>query len=393
MDCNGCVQKIKKALYGINGEPKEKKQKKESIFFIHFFLSFFPYFLLLLEFSCSFAGIYDIYIDFPQQKLTIIGWAEPERIMKAIKKTRKIATICSDSEQTDPQAAPTGQPPDYMAPGSGEPPNISSGPPPDIAVGGGPPDMAMGGGPPPGQMVVQDGSFDPTNGPQPPPPGGYDSGQGHVSHQPSDHGHIVQQYPSESGHVVHHQGPGPELGHVISHQPEYSHVVHHQPTESFHVGHQPSEHVHMVNQPPDYSHTVHHQQPPDHSQTVQYHQPPNYSQSHVVQHHQPEYRYASSHNYHHNIPGATSMQPATVIHSYNTYKPSPYITEYVRPLTCSRPPVYASESIPQQPTTHYSPRMDLYNYNEDYYNTGTGSSNGNITSIFSDENPNACNLM
>lgn len=316
--------------------------------------------------------------------------------MKAIKKTRKIATICSDSEQTDPQAAPTGQPPDSMAPAGSEPPNFSSGPsPPDMVMGGGPTDMATGGAPPPGQMVVQDGSFDPTNGQQPPHPGGYDAGQGHVSHQPSDNGHIVHQYPSESGHVVHHQGsgPGPEPGHVISHQPEYSHVVHHQPPESFHVGHQPSEHVHMVNQPPDHGHTVYSHQPPDHSQTVQYHQPPNYSQSHVVHHHQPEYRYASSHNYHHNIPGATSMQPATVIHSYNTYKPSPYITEYVRPLTYSRPPVYASESIPQQPTTHYSPRLDLYNYNEDYYNTGTGSSNGNITSIFSDENPNACNLM
>ncbi|CAK9318493.1 unnamed protein product [Citrullus colocynthis] len=354
MDCNGCVQKIKKALYGIN-------------------------------------GIYDIYIDFPQQKLTVIGWAEPERIMKAIKKTRKIATICSESEQTDPQAAGSDQPTDNMQPGGGEPPNFSSGqgPPPshDMAMGGGPPGQS----PPPSQMVVQDGTSaphsDPTNGQQAPQPGSYDPGQGHVTHQPSDHGHVVHQYPSEPGHVVHHQGPGPEYGHVISHQPEHSHVVHHQPPD----GHQPLEHSHVINQPPDHSQTVHYHQPPDSSHTAHHHQPPDYSQSHVVHHHQPEHRYTSSHNYHHNIPGATSMQPVTVIHSYNTYKPSPYVTEYVRPLTCSRPPPYASEYIPQQPTTHYSPRMDLYY--EDYYNTGTGSSNGNITSIFSDENPNACNLM
>lgn len=75
MDCNGCVQKIKKALHGIN-------------------------------------GIYDLYIDVPQQKLTIIGWADPEKIVKAIKKARKNAMICSHSEIPDPSPAqPTEQPP------------------------------------------------------------------------------------------------------------------------------------------------------------------------------------------------------------------------------------------------------------------------------------------
>ncbi|QHO37671.1 heavy metal-associated isoprenylated plant protein 25 isoform X3 [Arachis duranensis] len=80
MDCQGCVQKIKKALSGIN-------------------------------------GIYDLYIDYPQQKITIIGWADPEKILKAIKKTRKIATISNidlptDVPQPPPQeeAEPTQQP-------------------------------------------------------------------------------------------------------------------------------------------------------------------------------------------------------------------------------------------------------------------------------------------
>ncbi|XP_031114025.1 heavy metal-associated isoprenylated plant protein 36-like [Ipomoea triloba] len=62
MDCNGCVQKIKKALHGIN-------------------------------------GIYEVYIDFPDQKITIVGRADPEKIVKAIKKSRKSAVICCHTEQ------------------------------------------------------------------------------------------------------------------------------------------------------------------------------------------------------------------------------------------------------------------------------------------------------
>ncbi|CAJ1963316.1 unnamed protein product [Sphenostylis stenocarpa] len=76
MNCNGCVQKIKQAISGIN-------------------------------------GIYDFYIDFPQQKITIIGWADPEKIVKAIKKTRKMVTICniepieSPSQPEEPSSQPT----------------------------------------------------------------------------------------------------------------------------------------------------------------------------------------------------------------------------------------------------------------------------------------------
>ncbi|XP_072983492.1 uncharacterized protein [Typha latifolia] len=76
MDCNGCVHKIKKALHNID-------------------------------------GVYDVYVDFAQQKLTVIGRADPENIVKAIKKTKKIATICShtEPEPAEQAAAAPEQPP------------------------------------------------------------------------------------------------------------------------------------------------------------------------------------------------------------------------------------------------------------------------------------------
>ncbi|CAN0877374.1 Heavy metal-associated isoprenylated plant protein 28 [Linum grandiflorum] len=80
VDCNGCVQKVKKALHGI-------------------------------------TGIYDLYVDFSQQKLTIIGSADPEKIVRAIRKTRKTAIIvCSSSSHVDQQPAdtPPPQPPDQL---------------------------------------------------------------------------------------------------------------------------------------------------------------------------------------------------------------------------------------------------------------------------------------
>ncbi|KAK1295343.1 hypothetical protein QJS10_CPA16g01584 [Acorus calamus] len=78
MDCNGCVHKIKKALHNID-------------------------------------GIYDVYIDFPQQKLTVVGRADPEKILKAIKKSCKTATICSHTE-------PDNQPPNPTQATEGEQP-------------------------------------------------------------------------------------------------------------------------------------------------------------------------------------------------------------------------------------------------------------------------------
>lgn len=61
---------------------------------------------LILQFTPP--GVYDIYIDTAQQKLTVVGRAELDKILKAIKKTKKIATICS---HTDPNAPPPAEPP------------------------------------------------------------------------------------------------------------------------------------------------------------------------------------------------------------------------------------------------------------------------------------------
>ncbi|XP_020585864.1 heavy metal-associated isoprenylated plant protein 5-like [Phalaenopsis equestris] len=58
MDCNGCARRIKRALH-------------------------------------KFDGIYEVYIDVAHQKLTVVGRVEPDKIVQAIKKTRKIATICT----------------------------------------------------------------------------------------------------------------------------------------------------------------------------------------------------------------------------------------------------------------------------------------------------------
>ncbi|KAL0414787.1 UNVERIFIED_CONTAM: Heavy metal-associated isoprenylated plant protein 23 [Sesamum radiatum] len=89
MDCNGCVQKIKKALRGI-------------------------------------AGIYDVYVDLCQQKITVVGWADPDIIVKAIRKTRKRAVISSHSEQFA-QPSPEGG-----ATNGGAPPSESSKPPAEL---------------------------------------------------------------------------------------------------------------------------------------------------------------------------------------------------------------------------------------------------------------------
>ncbi|XP_030922784.1 protein PYRICULARIA ORYZAE RESISTANCE 21-like [Quercus lobata] len=266
MDCNGCVQKIKKALNGIN-------------------------------------GIYDLNIDFPQQKLTIIGWADPEKIVKAIKKTRKIATICSHTEPTEPPAPPTEQTPE----GAGPPTDAAKPPPPDAPTCG--PSEPPKEPPPPPENPQPD-----TPPPPPPPPMAPESSTGQPSQNPSvlkDVGQV---------HVIHHHQP--DYGYGYRYGYDHSYGGHWQ---KYHNG-QGSPH-----EPP----------PPPPVQGLPQEPPP---------------------------------PPVYVTHSYNTYKPSPYVTEYeyVR-------------SPPQQ--LHYS-RMD---YSEDYHNSNNG--NGNITSMFSDENPNACRIM
>ncbi|XP_050216564.1 heavy metal-associated isoprenylated plant protein 35-like [Mercurialis annua] len=244
MDCNGCVQKIKKALHGIN-------------------------------------GIYDLYIDFPQQKLTIIGWADPEKIVKAIRKTRKIATICSHTEPPEP--APEGGAPPPAAeeanPTPAETPQAEAAPPAEP-----PKDPPQPENPPPEEKPTPSSVAAETNANQPP------------------------------------QNPHPkDVGEV--------HLIYHHP--------------------PDYGYRY------------------GYGHSHVGQWN----RYPNGQG----LPPEPS-QPIYVTHSYNTYRPSPYVTEYEH---IRSPPRYTAHNR----MSHYSD-----NYHEN-------SSNGSITSIFSDENPNACSIV
>ncbi|KAK7329496.1 hypothetical protein VNO77_23666 [Canavalia gladiata] len=241
MDCNGCVQKIKKALSGIN-------------------------------------GIYDHYIDFPQQKITIIGWTDPEKIVKAMKKTRKMATICniepneSPSQPAEPSSQPTEQEPEGNAQASETTP-VPLGP-------------------------QEEPQKETPNHEQPPP----------------------EAIPTPAENNSNQQTPiSKDVGEV--------HVIHHNP--------------------------------------------PNYGN-----------RFDCGHNYvgywgnrYHNRAAFVQephQQPVYVTHSYNTYRPSPYVTEY--------------EYVRSPPRhTHYN-RME--HYSGDYQN-----GNGNITSMFSDENPNACRIV
>ncbi|KAF6152452.1 hypothetical protein GIB67_035520 [Kingdonia uniflora] len=236
MDCNGCVQKIKKALHGIN-------------------------------------GIYDHYIDLPKQKLTVVGWADPERIVKAIRKTRKIVTICSHTELTNPSESPTEPAPEP----ANAPPAES--PPPEATP--------------------------PTEPPKDPPP------------------------PENPTQEV--AAPTPVV------------------TESF--GPKDVEEVHVIH---------HHTSDYDYGYSGQYGHGywNNHSKSHWLQ---PEPR----------------PYPPVMSHNYNTYKPSPYISEYE----------YPGSSPPRQP--HYN-RME--HYSEEYHSRGNGDGS-NITSMFSEENPNACTIV
>ena len=251
--------------------------------------------LYLISFSFS-SGIYDLYIDFPQQKLTVIGWADPEKIIKAIRKTRKIATICSHSEPSDPAAQTTEKPPEQAPEGGAPPPPVSDQANPPTAEA------------PPAETAASTAEppKDPPQPENPPPPG---------------------------------ENPSPVAEETNANQPQRP------------PGPKDSGEVHVI-----------------------YHHPPDYG-----------YRYAYGHNYGGNwnrhpisqgVPQA-APKPIYVTHSYNTYRPSPNVTEYeyLRP-----PPPHH---------TIYS-RMD--HYNEDYHDNSR-SNNGNITSMFSDENPNACRIM
>lgn len=289
MDCNGCIQKIKKALHGIN-------------------------------------GIYDLYIDFPQQKLTIIGWADPEKIVKAIKKARKTAMICSHSEVPDPPPSqPTEKPP---------PDQPTEQPPHDQQA-------AQSTGPtPPDQQAAQSpaGPAPPEAAPPPPvePP----------KDQPAPENPLADTNPSNAT--------------SSSAQPI-------QPSDP-----KEAEPVHFIYYHPS----------PDHGYRYGY--SPSYRHSYGGQ-----WNSNSNYSRFHQEPGPQQAIPRPVTHNYNTYKPSPSVT---RTYNTYRPsPNFTDNYIrsPPQYTYHHRPE----HYGDDYNNYSNGNRNGNITSIFSDENPNACRIV
>ncbi|XP_008807370.2 heavy metal-associated isoprenylated plant protein 5-like [Phoenix dactylifera] len=88
MDCHGCAKRIRKATRGVD-------------------------------------GVYDVYVDFDQQKLTVIGRADIEKIVKAIRRTRRKATVCSQKEPSEPNGSEPPPSTEQPAPeaAANQPPN------------------------------------------------------------------------------------------------------------------------------------------------------------------------------------------------------------------------------------------------------------------------------
>ncbi|OIW00132.1 hypothetical protein TanjilG_29122 [Lupinus angustifolius] len=190
----------------------------------------------------SMVGIHDLRVDLHRQKLTVIGWTEPETIVKAIKKTKKNAIICSNIELASPSQ--DSQPAE-----------------------------SKGNAPAPDATQPQ---------PQQPPPEATTSPKPSVNNENQ------------------HWQRAPRTNHV--------------------------------------------------------------GEVHVIHHNLP------------NIPVFVQQtpQPVYVTHSYNTYMPSPYVTEYEHVRS---PPSYK----------HY---QNVEHYSGDYPN-----GNVSFTSMFSDDNPNACTIV
>lgn len=95
MDCAGCESKVKSSL----------KKLKGIIFFHHYFvmyLFFFIFYLFsrmialvgqLILLLCSSTGVDDIDIDMAMQKVTVTGWADQKKVLKAVRKTGRRAEL------------------------------------------------------------------------------------------------------------------------------------------------------------------------------------------------------------------------------------------------------------------------------------------------------------
>ncbi|KAK4405512.1 hypothetical protein Sango_0557700 [Sesamum angolense] len=300
MDCNGCVRKIKKALHGITGN-QFLWLTARYVFNGCIKCSACAYNTMFIRHRC-----YDTYIDLCQQKITVVGWADPDIIVKAIRKTRKRAIISSHSEQFDQPTSEGG------ATNGGAPPSESTKPPADTT----------------------------------PPEGGA-----------MDGGATPLESTNVRAEMTTPEEPLKEQKDQENLSCESAIATHSRLTE--------------CSEPKDRE-TTH----------VIHHQPPNYG-----------YRYAYSYNYQqegyggqwhdsHGSPGfrqeqSQPPQPVGVTHGYNTYKPSPYVTEYAYPVPNSQP--------------RYPPYRRPDHYSQDYYSGNIG--NGNITSMFSEDNPNACRIV
>ncbi|KAM7485030.1 hypothetical protein LguiA_001039 [Lonicera macranthoides] len=328
MDCNGCVQKIKRALHGIN-------------------------------------GIYDIYIDFPQQKLTIIGWADPEKIVKAIKKTRKTATICTHIEPTDQSAQPT-----EAVPEGGAPPPESANPPPAEAppAEGAPPTEPPKETPPPEnpppEGPTQPAAADTTTSHTGQPSGPRDVEEVHVVyHHPPDYGYRYGYGPNVHGYG----GNGNNYPNGPGFRPEPPQPIY--VTHSYNA-YKPSPYVteYEYVQPPTQYSQYSRQAPPQYSQYSRP-EPPQYSQQS-----RPEPPQYSQHS-----------RPEPPQYPQHSRPAPPQYSQHIRPDTLQ----YSQYLRPgPTPYTYYS-RPEHYSDNQ----YGSNSGNGNITSMFSDENPNACSIV
>ncbi|KAJ8444955.1 hypothetical protein Cgig2_029149 [Carnegiea gigantea] len=375
MDCNGCVQKVRKAVNSID-------------------------------------GVYDLYIDLPQQKLTVIGRADPERIIKAIKKVRKVATICSHTDVRDENSQPQEPPADGGAPppqgeatrpeggepSSTEPPKSEVPPPPPEEP---PKDQRPPPTPPPENLSAQNPP--PETNPSPPV----------IDNPPCQPENLSKPNDQEEVHVIYHHPPdyGYRYGYGSGYATGYSHgdygnwnsrpgssfrhetpaqpIYHDPPHRVYHeVPHHPlyQEHpqpVYYERPPPR---TVYHESPGhvyhEPSARPVYHEPPPRPSYHEPPPRPSYYEPPPRPSYYEPPPRPSyqepppQSQPVYVTHSYNTSRPSPYITAY---QYAQSPPQY----------TTYS-RMDHYT-TDPYWDTEASS--GNAGSMFSDENPNACTIV
>ncbi|KAF8724375.1 hypothetical protein HU200_021407 [Digitaria exilis] len=151
MDCNGCQHKIRKTLSAID-------------------------------------GVSEVYVDQANHKVTVVGVAGPERIIKAIRKTKRVPTIFShidpaaeaqpppaEAEASPPAEPPADAPPAEAAPAEPTPETKEEPPPETLAM----------------DSIVKNKMHDYTYGdghPMDMHGVGYDAAPYHVTHRYSHHG-------------------------------------------------------------------------------------------------------------------------------------------------------------------------------------------------------------